>query len=379
MEMEPLDDIGTRIDRLLALPPYSLPPEEHQAALLGLLKDELDYAGHRNPAVRNYLEHWPVSVHSADKIADLPYLPVGLLKAQPPLSLAEPHEIKRILASSSTTGQMPSRIALDSPTARRMTKGVVSITQDFIGSARRPYLVVDVSSSTAAGSELGARGAAIRGLQPFASEVTYCLKTDESGNLTLDLDQLRRFAQARRSEQVLVYGFTYILWKHLVKPLLEADISLKMPGVHILHSGGWKLLQEEAVDKTSFNEGLSRVFGCSPDRVIDFYGMVENVGVIYPDCAEGNKHVPAFADVIVRDPLTLRPVRQGERGIVQVCSVLPTSFPGHLLLTEDIAEAVAYDGCRCGRRGTSFRFVGRVPKAEIRGCGNIERTRQLAA
>lgn len=105
--MEPLDDIGTRIDRLLALPPYSLPPEEHQAALLGLLKDELDYAGHRNPAVRNYLEHWPVSVHSADKIADLPYLPVGLLKAQPPLSLAEPHEIKRILASSSTTGQMP--------------------------------------------------------------------------------------------------------------------------------------------------------------------------------------------------------------------------------------------------------------------------------
>ena len=234
-------------------------------------------------------------------------------------------------------------------------------------------------SSTAAGPELGARGAAIRGLQPFASEVTYCLKPDESGNLTLDLDQLRRFAQARRSEQVLVYGFTYILWKYLVKPLLEADISLKMPGVHILHSGGWKLLQAEAVDKKSFNEGLARVFGCSPDRVIDFYGMVENVGVIYPDCAEGNKHVPAFADVIVRDPLTLRPVRQGEQGIVQVCSVLPTSFPGHLLLTEDIAEVVAYDGCRCGRRGTSFRFVGRVPKAEIRGCGNIERTRQLAA
>ena len=48
-----------------------------------------------------------------------------------------------------------------------------------------------------------------------------------------------------------------------------------------------------------------------------------------------------------------------------MCSVLPTSFPGHLLLTEDIAEIVAYDGCRCGRRGTSFRFVGRVPKAEI--------------
>jgi phenylacetate-coenzyme A ligase PaaK-like adenylate-forming protein len=130
------------------------------------------------------------------------------------------------------------------------------------------------------------------------------------------------------------------------------------------------------VDKKTFNEELAHVFGCSAERVIDFYGMVENVGVIYPDCAEGNKHVPVFGDFIVRDPLTLRPVPEGEQGIVQVCSALPTSFPGHLLLTEDLAEIVTYDGCRCGRRGTCFRFMGRVAKAEVRGCGNIDRDRQ---
>jgi hypothetical protein len=178
---------------------------------------------------------------------------------------------------------------------------------------------------------------------------------------------------------VLVYGFTYILWKYLVKPLIAEKVSLEMPKIHVLHSGGWKLLQEEAVDKKSFNDGVARVFGCSVDRVTDFYGMVENVGVIYPDCSEGNKHVPAFADVLVRNPLTLEQVSEGEQGIVQVCSVLPTSFPGNLLLTEDIAEIVSYDGCRCGRRGTCFRFVGRVPKAELRGCGNIDRKRQQAA
>jgi phenylacetate-coenzyme A ligase PaaK-like adenylate-forming protein len=160
---------------------------------------------------------------------------------------------------------------------------------------------------------------------------------------------------------------------------MAENVSLGMPEVHILHSGGWKLLQEEAVDKESFNEGVARVFGCSAERVIDFYGMVENVGVIYPDCPEGNKHVPAFADVLVRNPLSLDPVHEREQGIVQVCSVLPTSFPGNLLLTEDVAEIVAYDGCRCGRRGTCFRFVGRVAKAELRGCGNFERKRQQAA
>ena len=362
---------------MLAIPPYSLPPEARQAALVELLKDELEYAANRNAALRNYLQHWPTDLHSAETVADLPYLPVGCLKGAVPFSLVEPSEIKRTLTSSSTTGQMPSRIALDPSTARRMTKGVVSIAQDFIGSARRPYLVVDVPDAVAGGTELGARGAAIHGLQPFASEVTYCLKSGSEG-LALDREKLLQFAAARRKSLVLVYGFTYILWKHFVKPLRGENICLDMPDVHVFHSGGWKLLQEEAVDKKTFNEGVASVFGCPAGRVVDFYGMVENVGVIYPDCSELNKHVPAFADIIARDPLTLKPVREGETGIVQVCSVLPTSYPGHLLLTEDLAQVVAYDGCRCGRRGVCFRFLGRVPKAEVRGCGNIERSRQPA-
>jgi hypothetical protein len=374
-----MNEIEQKMDRLLTIPPYSLPPEERQGALLGLLKDELEVACSRSPRYRNYIEHWPVHPRSARRISDLPYLPVGLLKAQPPLSLVESSEIKRVLTSSSTTGQMPSRIALDAPTARRMTKGVITIAEDFIGSNRRPYLVVDVPGSTRSGPELGARGAAIQGLQPFASGVTYCLDLDQDGGLLLNRDRLRDFAESHGSSSVLVYGFTYILWKYLVTPLAAENISLKMPGVHILHSGGWKLLQEEAVDKKLFNDTVARVFGCSANRVIDFYGMVESVGVIYPDCPEGNKHVPAFAEVIVRNPLTLEPVSEGEQGIVQVCSVLPTSFPGNLLLTEDIAAIVSYDGCRCGRRGTCFRFIGRVAKAELRGCGNIERKRQRAA
>jgi acyl-protein synthetase LuxE len=73
--------------------------------------------------------------------------------------------------------------------------------------------------------------------------------------------------------------------------------------------------------------------------------------------------------------LTLKPVNAGEVGLVQVCSVLPSSFPGHLLLTEDTAQVIASDGCRCGRSGLAFRFAGRVAKAEARGCGNVEARR----
>jgi hypothetical protein len=292
--------------------------------------------------------------------------------------LAAPGTIVRTLASSATTGQIPSRVALDAQTSKRMIKGVTTILSDFIGPKRRPYLVIDTPETVAGQVELGARGAAIHGLRPFATEVVCCLK-GSGGQLEIDTPRLLEFAARWRDAEVLVYGFTYVVWQHFVQPLRSGGIKLDMPNVRLLHSGGWKRLQDQAVTREAFAAGVAAVFGCAESRVLDFYGMVENVGIIYPDCDQGHKHVPAFAYVIVRNPLTLRPVEEGQQGLVQVCSALPTSFPGFLVLTDDIAEVIRYDGCPCGRRGISFRFVKRVPKAEIRGCGNLETTRHRSA
>ena len=370
--MQPFDD---KIDRVLSMPPYAQPPYERQAGLLEILKDELDHACERHAGYENYVHHWPVDYRSANQVSDLPYLPVGMLKADPPLSFVSPDAVKKTSTSSATTSQIPSRVVLDQPTTRRMTKGTAIILRDFIGSTRRPYLIVDTPGLAGGGSTMGARGAAIQGLQPFATETTHCLSVNGHGELSLECDKLTEFAEGRQDADVLVYGFTYILWNHLVKPLMGENICLNLPKARILHSGGWKRLQDQAVEKSRFNGELARLFGCSPSQIIDFYGMVESVGVIYPDCPEGNKHAPGFGDVIVRNPLSLEPVAEGEDGIVQVCSILPTSFPGNLLLTEDVAKVVAYDGCPCGRRGISFRFAGRIPKAELRGCGNLQVSR----
>ena len=365
-----------QIDALLVTRPFALTPAEHQARLLPVLQNELSYAAERSASLRRYLQAWPVDYRAAANIADLPYLPVGTFKASPPLALVDPKNVVRTLASSATTGQTPSRVVLDTVTSRRMVRGVAAIASDFIGARRRPYLVIDASETLAAGGDFGARAAAIQGLRPFATEVVCCLKADATGALQIDEPRLLEFAAKWRAVEVLAYGFTYVLWQHFVGPLRARRITLDMPNVRVLHSGGWKRLQERAVTRAAFTAGVAQVFGCGTDRVLDFYGMVENVGVIYPDCEYGHKHVPAFAAVIVRDPLTLRPVEEGQQGLVQVCSILPTSFPGFLVLTDDIAEVISYDGCACGRRGISFRFVKRVPQSEIRGCGNIETARQ---
>ena len=377
--MNALAEIEQGIESALAQPPYGIDPQQRHDVLLALLKKELAYACSLNPRFRNYVEHWPIDFRGADRIADLPYLPVGVFKANPPPALVGADEVKRTLSSSATTGQVPSRVVLDAATARRMAKGVVTIIRDFIGPARRPYLVIDAPENLAAQPELGARGAAIQALGSFATEVVSCLRPGQNGDSSLDLEKLLACAEQWKHADVLVYGFTYVLWTQLVQPLQRQGINLGIPNVHVLHSGGWKRLEQQAVTRDVFIRGVASVFSCSADRILDYYGMVENVGVIYPDCDRGNKHVPAFAEIIVRDPLTLAPVKAGQRGLIQVCSVLPTSFPGFLLLTEDMAEVINYDECPCGRRGTSFRFAGRAPKAEVRGCGNLENTRYQRA
>jgi Acyl-protein synthetase, LuxE len=373
--MKALAEIEHGIEDLFAQPPFGLEPQEHQRVLLTLLKKELDYACDRSLRFRNYVGHWPVDFHLADKIADLPYLPVRVFKANPPQALVAADDVKRTLTSSATTGQVPSRVVLDALTARRMTKGVIIVIRDFIGSSRRPYLVIDTPENMKGQTELGAPGAAIQALGSFATEVECCLIARENGDTSLDLEKLLASAERWKNSNVLAYGFTYVIWSQLVQPLQRRGITLDMPNVRVLHSGGWKRLQEQAVARDAYARAVASVFGCSPDHVIDYYGMVENVGVVYPDCDYGNKHVPCFAEVIIRDPLTLALAEAGQRGLIQVCSVLPTSFPGFLLLTEDMADVVSYDQCPCGRRGISFRFAGRVPKAEVRGCGNLETTR----
>ncbi|CAN2039932.1 Acyl-protein synthetase LuxE [Candidatus Magnetomoraceae bacterium gMMP-15] len=364
-------DFDNTIEKLITSHPYKLNIEKKYQLLLKLLCEQIRRSAKFSDIYANYVNNWPLRLNSVQSIVELPYLPVSVFKRNPPFALIPEKKFKRVMLSSATSGQEPSRIVVDNVTAKRMTKGVISILRDFIGHKRCPFLVIDSKLSNMNTPSLGARGAAIRALSTFATDIVYCMQDNGSGKLELNRKKLFDFADRYREVPILIYGFTTILWTKFVKPLMNEEICLNLPKAYILHSGGWKKLIDEAVSKRIFNNCLASVLGCSDDRIIDFYGMVENLGIIYPDCEEGNKHAPVFGEVIIRDPLTLKPVNEGEIGIVQVCSIIPSSFPGHLLLTEDLARVISYDGCACGRPGIAFRFKGRIPKSEIRGCGNI--------
>ena len=72
--------------------------------------------------------------------------------------------------------------------------------------------------------------------------------------------------------------------------------------------------------------------------------------------------------MIVRHPETWEEQPVGEPGVLQVLSAVPTSYPGHSILTEDRGVVEAVDADELG--GKAFRVLGRLPKAELRGCSD---------
>jgi hypothetical protein len=209
-----------------------------------------------------------------------------------------------------------------------------------------------------------ARGAGILGFSMFSYDRIYAL--DE--NMDLDRAGIAAFLQRHAGEDILLFGFTYIVWRHFCEQLRNDGFRPDLGKGTLVHGGGWKKLADEAVSPGAFKKALRELFGIR--RVCDYYGMVEQTGSVYMECERGHLHASIFSDVIVRRARDFAVAEFGEKGVVQVVSVLPHSYPGHSLLTEDEGVVLGEDDCPCGRLGKYFTISGRLRSAEIRGCSD---------
>ena len=84
-------------------------------------------------------------------------------------------------------------------------------------------------------------------------------------------------------------------------------------------------------------------------------------------CNYGHMHVSIFSDIIIRRGKDFRECQKFEKGIIQVVSMLPESYPGHSLLTEDQGVLLGEDDCPCGRKGKYFKNTWTVKKCRNQG------------
>lgn len=356
----------------LATSPYSLDRKTKAIGLKAALTDLTRHHYTHCPPYHNILDALRFDPVQVESYVDLPFLPVRLFKELDLLSVPR-EEIVKTMTSSGTTGQAVSKIYLDRETSANQLKVLTKLVSTFIGAQRLPMVIIDTPTVVKDRTMFSARGAGILGFSIFASDKVFAL--DEQ--MQLDLAGLERFLEKHRGKPLLLFGFTFMIWQHFYKELANSGARVDLSNATLIHGGGWKKLAGEAVNSATFRQRLFEV--CGITRVHDYYGMVEQTGSIYLECEEGHLHTSIFSDVVTRRPRDFAPASFGETGIVEVLSLLPRSYPGHVLLTEDEGVILGEDDCPCRRLGKYFKIFGRLKNAEIRGCSDTYAARFSAA
>ena len=349
---------------IASISPFGMPHAEKQAFLLAELTRLVKWHDQACPEYHRLLD----LLHGGRRddyagIDALPFLPVRLFKHYELLSVPR-QEIVKTMTSSGTSGQSVSRIFLDKLTAGFQIKVLASIVSSFIGKHRLPMLVIDCASTVSNRLKFSARTAGILGFAMFGRDVTYALNDD----MELDTGRVADFLQRHAGEDILVFGFTAIVWEHLVRQLEAKQLTLPLQRGILIHGGGWKKLLAAAVSNEEFKARLGQTTGIA--KIHNYYGMVEQTGSIFMECEHGQLHASAYSDIVIRNPLDFSVLKPGEPGLIQLLSIIPHSYPGHSILSEDIGEAGGIDDCPCGRRGKYFKVHGRIQNAEVRGCSD---------
>lgn len=338
---------------------FTLSQSEREAALLPKL---IELTEHHRGRCEGYARILTALGNHAgrryDAVSDLPWLPVRLFKNHALRSIDD-GAVFKVLTSSRTSGRV-SRIYLDRDAAVAQQRALAATLRPVLGADRLPMLVVDTRALFDS-RQVSARGAGVLGMMTFGRDHTFLLDDQDR----IDVTALHGFLNRYGQQSFLIFGFTYLVWLYLYE-IARAD-GLDLTNGILIHSGGWKHMSDRSVEPSEFRHRFTEATGLV--KMHNFYGMVEQIGSIFLEGREGGSlYCHDGSDVIVRDPNTWAEVPVGTPGVIEVISTLPRSYPGHVLLTED--QGVVHgvdDGTWPGKR---FSILGRLPRAEARGCSD---------
>jgi len=155
----------------------------------------------------------------------------------------------------------------------------------------------------------------------------------------------------------------------LYKKINVKNIKNNFKNGIVLHGGGWKKMSQMKVSNQLFKKNLFQKNQFK--KIINYYGLIEQTGSIFIECQKCFCfNTNEFSEILIRDK-NFDVTKDGYKGYIQLLSLLPTSYPGHSILTEDVGEIVKNKKCSCKSLGKQFLVHGRVENSEIRGCSDV--------
>ena len=303
-------------------------------------------------------------IKNNNKLEDFPMLPVRIFKKFDLKSVSENKIVKK-LVSSGTSGQELSKIYLDKKNANNQVRVLGKIMSTILGNKRLPMLIIDQNPKILDRSIFNARSTAIYGFSIFG--INHCFLLDKENKI--DYISLNNFLKKYGKGKFLIFGFTSLVYENLIQKLSINLLKSNFQNGILIHGGGWKKMEKLKVNNSIFKKKLIKKINLN--KIYNYYGLVEQTGSIFIESKKcGYFHTSIFSDIFIRDK-KFNVLKNKKKGLIQLMSLLPTSYPGHNILTEDIGEIIGEDNCKCGLKGKYFLVHGRIKEAEIRGCSDI--------
>lgn len=294
---------------------------------------------------RRYVELLGIDPAAVADLQEVPYLPVEFFKTRRVWSAPADREPETVFTSSGTSGAETSchYVASAALYDEAFTRGF----EHFYGAARGwsifallpSYLERSGSSLVWMVERLQARNGACGGFYLY-----------DHDKLTADLE-----IAAQRGEKILLIGVAFALLDY-AEYLSDRQATLRLPvDAVVMETGGMKGRRRE-VSRETMHETLRRAFGVA--AIHSEYGMTELLSQAY-SMGEGVFRCPPWMRVSTRDLQSpLQPLAAGETGGIDVID-LANLWSCSFLAIQD--RGIVYpDG--------SFRVLGRVEGAQLRGC-----------
>ena len=299
-----------------------------------------------------------------NSLENIPMIPTRIFKNYDLMSVPK-NKIIKTLTSSGTTNSRVSKIYLDNENASNQVKALKKLIQSILGEERLPMIIVDQDPKFENRKKYSAKTAAILGFSYFGKNHFYLL--DKYGNI--DYNGLNEYLKKFSNKSFFIFGFTSFIFENLLKKIDHKRINLNLSKGILLHGGGWKKLENLNISNKKFKDKLNKKFKLK--KIFNYYGMVEQTGSIFLECSNcGGFRTTRYSEIIIRDK-NFNSLGIGKTGMTQVISNLPTSYPGHSILTEDRGTIIKDANCKSDFNGKCFIVKGRLEKAEIRGCSDV--------
>lgn len=302
------------------------------------------------------------SISMIKKISDLPFVHASLFKNFDLISSNNNLNISTF-KSSGTTNSKQSRINLDPKTSFLQSKALGKIFSEIINKDKDIFFIENKDFLNSRHS-MSAKGAAIKGFGQLCSNKYFLMDR----NNKIDISILEKYLKKNKNKEFIIFGFTSSIWFNLIAEIKKQKIKLKKNNGIMIHGGGWKKMYKLRVNNNKFKNEIKNLLGLK--QVYNYYGMMEQTGSVFLECKKGYFHCSIFSDIFTRNS-KLELSKINEIGLIQTLSLLPLSYPGHNILTEDMGIIHGIDNCKCGIKGKYFSVLGRVPNAELRGCSDV--------